>query len=113
LIAKTDKLDAFNLAAFGKQIKLRQFEAKSEDGRYISALLVRRRQVEEMLKAEKSRLRMLHAQMRSSLERIMGVLKEEINQLDKELEGFMAEHESMKNGKRKNNFYAVRKEWGE
>ena len=46
LLAKTDKLDAFNLAEFGKQVKPRQFEAKSEAGRYISALLVRRRQVE-------------------------------------------------------------------
>jgi transposase len=30
LLAKTDKLDAFNLAEFGKQVKPRQFEAKSE-----------------------------------------------------------------------------------
>ncbi len=53
LLAKTDKLDAFNLAEFGKQMKPRKFEAKSEGGRYVSDLLVRRRQLEEMLKAEK------------------------------------------------------------
>ena len=93
LLAKTDKLDAFNLAEFGKQVKPRRFEAKSEGGRYVSALLVRRRQVEEMLKAEKSRLRTVHADMRGSLERMIEVLKEEIKRLEKDLECFMKEHE--------------------
>jgi transposase len=93
LLAKTDKLDAFNLAEFGKQVKPRQFEAKSEAGRYVSALLVRRRQVEEMLKAEKSRLRTVHAAMRGSLARMIEVLKEEIKRLEKDLDGFMKEHE--------------------
>ena len=73
LLAKTDKLDTFNLAEFGKQVKPRQFEAKSEAGRYASALLVRRRQVEEMLKAEKSCLRTVHADMRVSIERMIEV----------------------------------------
>ncbi|MBI5954779.1 MAG: transposase [Chloroflexi bacterium] len=54
LLAKTDKLDAFTLAEFGKQMKPRRFEAKSESGRYVTALLVRRRQVEEMLKQKKA-----------------------------------------------------------
>ena len=93
LLAKTDKLDAFNLAEFGKQVRPRQFEAKSEAGRYISALLVRRRQVEDMLKAEKSRLRTVHADMRISLERMIEILKEEIKCLEKDLERFMKEHE--------------------
>jgi transposase len=93
LLAKTDKLDAFNLAEFGKQMKPRQFEAKSESGRYISALMVRRRQLEEMLKAEKSRVRTVHIDMRSSLERMIEVLQEEIKCLEKELDDFMKEHE--------------------
>jgi len=93
LLAKTDKLDAFNLAEFGKQMKPRKFEAKSEAGRYVSALLVRRRQVEEMLKAEKSRLRTVYKEMRSSVERMIAVLREEIKQLGKELDKFMQENE--------------------
>lgn len=92
LFAKTDKLDAFNLAEFGKQVKPRRFEAKSESGRYVSALLVRRRQVEEMRKAEKSRLRTVHADMRASLERMIEVLQEEIKCLEKDLDRFMKEH---------------------
>ena len=93
LLAKTDKLDAFNLAEFGKQMKSRRFEAKSESGRYVSALLVRRRQLEEMLKAEKSRLRTVPAAMRPSVERMIEVLQEEIKQLEKELDKFMKENE--------------------
>ncbi len=93
LLAKTDKLDAFNLAEFGKQVRPRQYEAKSEAGRYVSALLVRRRQVDGMLKAEKSRLRTVHADMRNSLERMIEVLKEEIKCLEGELNCFMKEHE--------------------
>jgi transposase len=92
LLAKTDKLDAFNLAEFGKQMKPRKYEAKSESERHVSALLVRRRQLEEMLKAEKSRLRTVHVDMRSSVERMIEMLKEEIKRLEKELDRFMKEN---------------------
>jgi transposase len=92
LLAKTDKLDAFNLAEFGKQMKPRKFEAKSESERQVSALLVRRRQLEEMLKAEKSRLRTVPETMRSSVERMIEMLKEEIKRLEKELDCFMEEN---------------------
>jgi transposase len=93
LLAKTDKLDAFNLAEFGKQMKPRKYEAKSESERHVSALLVRRRQLEEMLKAEKSRLRTVPTAMRPSIERMIEVLKGEIKQLEKELDKFMKENE--------------------
>ena len=89
LLAKTDKLDAFNLAEFGKQMKPRKYEAKSESERQVSALLVRRRQLEEMLKAEKSRLRTVSGEMRGSVERMIEMLKEEIKRLEKELDRFM------------------------
>ena len=92
LLAKTDKLDAFNLAEFGKQMKPRRYEAKSESERYVSALLVRRRQLEEMLKAEKSRLRTVSGEMRGSVERMIEMLKEEIKRLEKELDRFMKEN---------------------
>lgn len=94
LIAKTDKLDAFVLAEFGEGMKPRQFEAKSESGRYLSALLVRRRQIEEMLKAERNRLRTVHIEMRASIERMINTLKEEMQQLSQELDDFMTKHEA-------------------
>ena len=109
LFAKTDQLDAFNLGEFGKQMNPRKFEAKSEGGRYVSALLVRRRQLEEMLKAEKSRLRTVHADMRASLERMIEVLKEEIKCLEKDLDRFMKEHEDWQE---QEDICAVQREWG-
>jgi len=93
VLAKTDKLDAFNLAEFGRQMKPRHFEAKSASGRYLSALLVRRRQVEEMLKAEKSRMRTVYADLRGSLERMIDELQAEKKRLEGELSKFMEEHE--------------------
>src|SRR3972149_1443747 len=56
LLAKTDKLDAQNLAEYGKNIQPRLFVAKSEAGRRLSALLGRRRQLGDLLKAEKNRV---------------------------------------------------------
>ncbi len=94
LLAKTDKLDAQNLAEFGKRVQPRRYEAKSEAGRYLSALLVRRRQLEEMLKAEKNRLCTVHEDVRSSLETMIAGLKGEIKRVEGEMGKFMEEHES-------------------
>ena len=77
LLAKTDKLDAQVLAEFGKKVQPRRYESKSEAGKQLSALLVRRRQLEEMLKAEKNRLRTISPSMRGSVERMIACLKEE------------------------------------
>ena len=84
LLAKTDKLDARMLAVFGQRIQPRRYEAKSEAGKELSALLVRRKQLEEMLKAEKNRLR-------SSLERSIAFLKEEKKGLEASIQQFIQE----------------------
>jgi len=57
LLAKTDRLDAQVLAVFGERVQPRLYGGKDEKERELSGLLVRRRQLEEMLKAEKNRLR--------------------------------------------------------
>jgi transposase len=84
-LAKTDKLDAFLLAEFGKQVQPRRFEAPSEAGQYLEALLVRRKQLEEMLKAEKNRLRTVHPALRASLEAMIALLKAEMKQVEAEI----------------------------
>src|SRR5215207_4010510 len=76
LLAKTDRLDAFVLAKFGKKMQPRQYEGKSEAEKQLSALLVRRKQVEVMLKAEQNRLRTVSSSLRGSVERIIAILKE-------------------------------------
>ena len=91
LLAKTDKLDAQVLAEFGQRVQPRRYESKSEAGRQLGALLVRRRQLDEMLKAEQNRLRTISPSVRGSLERIMACLKEEKKLLDMQIQQFMTE----------------------
>ena len=93
-LAKTDKIDAFLLAEFGKQVQPRRFEVPSEAGRYLEALLVRRKQLEEMLKAEKNRLRTVHQALQTSIETIIGCLKAEMKQLEAQVRKCLDEQES-------------------
>jgi transposase len=69
LLAKTDKLDAFVLAEFGRQMQPRRYEGKNEAEKQLSALLVRRKQLEEILKAEQNCLRTISPSLRGSVER--------------------------------------------
>jgi transposase len=85
LLAKTDKLDAQVLAEFGQRVQPRRYVVKSEAEKQLSALLVRRKQVEEMLKAEQNRLRTVSPSLRGSLERIIAILKEEKKRLDEQI----------------------------
>src|SRR5687767_9171408 len=94
LLAKTDKLDAQVLAVFGHRVQPRRYEGKSEAEKQLSALLVRRKQVEEMLKAEQNRLRTIFPSLRSSVERIIAILKEEKKLLDEQIHDVMKEQKA-------------------
>lgn len=96
LLAKTDGLDAQNLAEYGKNIQPRQYVAKSKAGKRLSDLLSRRRQLGEMRKAEKNRLRRAHLEIKSSLEAVIDCLKTEIRRMDKEVEKLMKEEETLR-----------------
>jgi transposase len=94
LLAKTDKLDARVLAVFGQRVQPKLYEGKSEAEKHLSALLVRRKQVEEMLKAEQNRLRTVSPSLRSSVQRSIAFLKEEKKILDKQIQQFLAEQQA-------------------
>ena len=94
LLAKTDKLDAQVLAEFGQRVQPRRYEGKSEAEKQLSALLVRRKQLEEMLKAEKNRLRTIAPSLRGSVERIIAILKEEKKRLDEQIQQFLKEQKA-------------------
>jgi len=94
LLAKTDKLDAQVLAVFGQRVQPRQYEGKTEAEKQLSALLVRRKQVEEMLKAEQNRLRTVSPSLRDSVERIIAILKEEKKRLDEQIRELMNEQQA-------------------
>ena len=94
LLAKTDKLDAQVLAVFGQRVQPKQYQGKSEAEKQLSALLVRRKQLEEMLKAEQNRLRTISPSLRSSVERIIALLKEEKKRLEEQIEQFLREQKA-------------------
>jgi transposase len=93
LLAKTDKLDAKVLAVFGQKVQPRRYESKSEAGQQLSAMLVRRRQLDEMLKAEQNRLRTISASLRGSVEQVITCLKEGKKALDAQIQQFVAEQQ--------------------
>jgi transposase len=91
LLAKTDKLDAQVLAVFGQKVQPRRYAGKSEAEKQLSALLVRRRQLEEMLKAEQNRLRTISPSLKGSVQRMITTLKAEKKSLDTQIQQFMNE----------------------
>ena len=91
LLAKTDKLDAQMLAVFGQRVQPKLYEGKSEAEKHLSALLVRRKQVEEMLKAEQNRLRTTSPSLRNSVEQVIVCLKEQKKLLDEQIQQFLQE----------------------
>jgi transposase len=58
----------------------RRYTGKSEAEKQLSALLVRRKQLEEMLKAEQNRLRTTLPSLKSSMEQVIALLQELLKQ---------------------------------
>ena len=95
LLAKTDQIDAQTLAEYGKTIQPRLFVGKSEACRRLSALVGRRRQLNDMLQAEKNRLRTREVSLQRSLERVIHCLKVELEAIDQEIEQFLQAHQDL------------------
>jgi len=89
-LAKTDSLDAKMLAEFARvlhQHPQRERFVKplaDEELRRLQALVLRRRQLVDMLTAERLRLRMAHASARSSVEATIEFLKAQIAEIEAE-----------------------------
>jgi transposase len=94
-LAKTDQLDAQILADYGKHIQPRLFAGKSEERKRLSALVGRRTQLNEMLQAEKIRLRTRDLSLQRLLERVIDCLEAELDRVDQEIEQFLHEHQKL------------------
>jgi transposase len=75
-------------------VQPRHYEGKTEAEKQLSALLVRRKQVEEMLKAEQNRLRTTVQSLKSSVEQVILCLKEQKKHLDKQIQQFLSEQQA-------------------
>jgi transposase len=96
LLAKTDQLDAQVLAEYGKTIQPRLFVGKSVERKRLSALVARRKQLNDMLQAERNRLRTTSVEMRISLKRVIACLKAEMKELEEQIRQFMKAHEEFR-----------------
>lgn len=84
-LAKTDKIDALVLARFADAVRPEPRPLPDEAARQLQATLVRRRQLVEMLVAEKNRLPMTHPSMQPRLREHIQWLETELDQIDQDL----------------------------
>jgi len=84
-LAKTDKIDARMLARFGQSVHPEVRPLPDEQALELQALLVRRRQLIEMLVAEKNRLHTTHRKVRPHLQEHIEWLKQELKDIDADL----------------------------
>jgi transposase len=84
-LAKTDRLDARVLVAFAEAMKLEPREVPSEELQALQALILRRRQIVEMLVMEKNRLRTAHKGVKRDLKQSIAWLEKRLKQTDQDL----------------------------
>jgi transposase len=86
VLAKTDTLDARMLARFGEQLKPPVRALHDEETRALEALLMRRRQLLEMLTMEKNRLHSATAPVRQNIKAHITWLIKRLKDVDGELQ---------------------------
>lgn len=87
-LAKTDAIDAAILALFAQRIRPEPRPIKDEEAQELEALVVRRRQVVDMIGAEKNRLRAAppSKQVRTAIGRTIEYLQKQLDENDRDLE---------------------------
>jgi len=88
-LAKTDKLDAMVIAHFGQATNPVPRKRPTEQEEQLSALITRRRQIIEMLTAEKNRLHSARFNTRSLIERHIDWLQAELFDIDNEISTYI------------------------
>jgi transposase len=84
-LAKTDRLDAQSLAHFAEALRPQPRPLPTAQAQELSALLQRRRQLVEMLTAEKNRLPLAARRIRPQLQAHIAWLQQQITQFDDDL----------------------------
>jgi transposase len=85
VLAKTDRIDARILARFGEAVKPEVRELPDEQARDLMALVARRRQLHQMLRAERHRLLRVARPLKKSLEQHIAYLEKQLAKLDEDL----------------------------
>lgn len=85
-LAKTDRIDAHMLALFAERVRPEVRELADEQTQLLDALLTRRRQIIEMLTAEKNRRGFAPSPLKKSIEEHIRWLKRKLGAVDKDIE---------------------------
>lgn len=85
-LAKTDALDARVLAAFAQAVRVDVRPLPDEAARALQAVVNRRRQVVEMLTAERQRLPMANVAVAGRIQDVIRVLQRQLQELDEDLQ---------------------------
>jgi transposase len=88
-LAKTDKLDAKLLAHFAAAIRPAARPLPSEEEEQLTGLLVRRRQLVDMLTMEKNRLHTVRPALREDIREHIAWLQAKLAKLDEEIDQFV------------------------
>jgi transposase len=96
LLAKTDALDARVLRVFAERIRPVVLPHKSEEERELAAVVARRRELVQMLAAEKNRLKIAIARVHKDITAHIRFLEKRIDDTDTELKRQIREHESFR-----------------
>jgi transposase len=89
-LAKTDAIDALTLALFGERVRPAPRPLPDETAQLLDSLLTRRRQLLEMLTAEKNRLGFARAPVRRDITQHIRWLEKRLIDLDGELQTTIA-----------------------
>ena len=88
-LAKTDTIDARGLALFAARVKPQVRELPSEEARALSAIVARRRQVIEMITAEKNRLGFALKPVQKGIEKHIRWLERQLSDVDSDLDAMI------------------------
>lgn len=88
-LAKTDKIDAHILAHFAQAVHPTPHPLRTEEEERLSALVSRRRQLIDMLTAEKNRLATAHPATRPRMQKHIAWLQQELADIEAEIDQFI------------------------
>lgn len=85
-LAKTDALDAKAIASFAEKVRPEPRPVPDEQSRLLGELVARRRQLVEMMTAERNRRRQLTSRrLLKGVDRVLAALQKELSELEREL----------------------------
>jgi len=93
---KTDRLDARLIADFCQTQKPESWQPPSAEVKHLQSLVRRVEVLEEMLQAEENRLTNAAPQIKSSIERIITLIKEEISELERQIKQHISQNSNLK-----------------